>query len=234
MSAADEGVMVPVVRPPSPPVPGAVGLVADVTLVATVGVFRVGRRVGRQVGRRGVRLAGSVVRVVPTPSLAPGSRSAQVLDDVAVRALDTRRSAERAASAFLDRVVPLVLDAVLDRTDLTRIVRERVDIDQIVAVADLDAAASRLDLDAVAKRLDIEAIIGRLDLVALTQEIMNALDIPEIIRESTTSVASGSVTEVRLQSISADEAVARVVDRFRLRRRPRSTNTLLPPPRPPS
>jgi hypothetical protein len=41
-------------------------------------------------------------------------------------------------------------------------------------------------------------------------------------------VASGSVTEVRLQSISADEAVARVVDRFRLRRRPRSTNVLPP------
>lgn len=220
MSTADEGVSDPVATPPGQPMTGAVGLLADVTLVATVGAFRV--------GRQGVRIVRVVVRTVPTPSLPAGGRSARALDDVTLHARAARRSVERTVSAVLDRVVPMTLNAVLDRTDLTRIVRERVDVDQIVAVADLDAAASRIDLDAIAKRLDIEAIIGRLDLVALTEEIMNALDIPEIIRESTTSVASGSVTEVRLQSISADEAVARVVDRFRLRRRPRSTNVLPP------
>ena len=55
--------------------------------------------------------------------------------------------------------------------------------------------------------------------MALTEEILNAIDIPEVIRESTNSVASEGVREVRMQSITADEAVARVLDRVRLRRR---------------
>ncbi|GAA4347357.1 hypothetical protein [Angustibacter luteus] len=234
MSAADDEVSGPVVNPvmshvvthvvipPREPMSGAVALVADVTVLTTVAAFRV--------GRGGLRLAGAIGRALPAPPLTTGPRSVRARDDLTVRARATRQSIEQAVSTVLDRVVPMTLSAVLDRVDLTQVVRDRVDIDQLVAVVDLDGAVSRVDLDAIAKRLDIEAIIGRLDLVALTEEIMNALDIPEIIRESTTSVASGSVTEVRLQSISADEAVARVVDRFRLRRRPRSTNALPPPP----
>jgi len=210
VSTADEGVA-DLVTAPGRPIPSAVGLLADTTVVATVGAFRV--------GRRGVRLAGGVVRALPVPRPSPGSRAGRALDDVATRAADARQSVGRAVSTFLDRAVPLAFDAVLDRTDLTMIVQQRVDLDQLVAVVDIDAAASRIDLDAIVKRLDLDATIRRLDLVALTQEIMDALDIPELIRESTTSVASGSVTEVRLQSISADEAVARVVDRFRLRKR---------------
>jgi hypothetical protein len=205
-------------------VSNAVELLADTTLLAAVTGFRV--------GRRGARFVGAVLRAAPVPRPPANSRAARRLDDVATRAAQTRRSIELATSQLLDRVVPLAFAAILDRTDLTQIVRDRVDIDQIVAVVDLDAAATRIDIDAIAKRLDMEAIIGRLDLVALTEEIMSALDIPEIIRESTTSVASGSVTEVRLQSISADEAIARVVDRFRLRRRSATANgpTVPPPP----
>jgi hypothetical protein len=209
---ADKGVADLIVVRPGPPVPSALGLLADSATVVAAGGFRM--------GRRGLRIAGQVARAVPVPRPSPTSRAGRRMDDVTYRASQVRRSLEQSTAHLLDRLVPAVFDAILDRTDLTQIVRDRVDVDQIVAVVDIDAAATRIDLDAIAKRLDIEAIIGRLDLVALTREIMDALDIPELIRESTTSVASGSVTEVRLQSISADEAVARVVDRFRFRRRP--------------
>jgi hypothetical protein len=148
----------------------------------------------------------------------------------------------------LDAVVQDVdIDAVIDRIDLTALVRERVDLDAIVGDVDLDAAAARLnidaildrmdltalvrervdldavvrdvDLDAIAARLDIDAVIARIDLVGLAQEVMDALDLPAIIRGSTASVASESVQDVRLQTIAADEAVSRVVDRLLLRRR---------------
>jgi hypothetical protein len=108
------------------------------------------------------------------------------------------------------------IDAVIDRLDLTALVRERVDLDAIVR---------EVDIDAVAARIDIDAVIDRIDLVGLAQEVMDALDLPAIIRGSTASVASESVQDVRLQTIAADEAVGRVIDRLLLRRRHRATVT---------
>jgi hypothetical protein len=141
----------------------------------------------------------------------------------------------------------LDIDAVIERMDLTALVRERVDLDAIVGEVDIDAVAARLDIDAViermdltalvrervdldaivgevdidavAARLDIDAVIDRVDLVGLAQGVMDALDLPAIIRGSTASVASESVQDVRLQTIAADEVVTRVVDRLLLRRR---------------
>jgi hypothetical protein len=154
------------------------------------------------------------------------------------------------ASVDIDAVASrLDVDAILDRVDLNAIVRERVDLDAIVANVDIDAVATRLDvnavldridltaivrervdvdaivagvdIDAVASRLDIHAVIDRIDLAALAEEVIEAIDLPEIIRDSTGSMASEAVRGVRMQSIEADEAVARVLDRvFRRRRTP--------------
>ena len=113
--------------------------------------------------------------------------------------------------------------AVVDRIDLTTLVQQRVDLDAIVAGVDLDAIASRLDVDAVAARLDIEAVLNRLDLGAIAEEVIAAIDLPEIIRESTGSMASETVRGARMQGIVADEAVGRAVDRLLLRRGRRRT-----------
>jgi hypothetical protein len=123
--------------------------------------------------------------------------------------------------------VRLDLDAFLDRLDLTKIVKERVDLDDLVAVVDLDKAVgrvdldkvvARVDLDAVAIRIDLEALIDRIDLVGLAEGVIAEVDLPEIIRESTSSVASDTVRGVRMQGISGDEALGRAVGRLRLRR----------------
>jgi len=113
--------------------------------------------------------------------------------------------------------------AVVNRIDLTALVRERVDLDAIVGGVDLDAIASRLDVDAVAARLDVEAVLNRLDLGAIAEEVLAAIDLPEIIRESTGSMASETVRGARMQGIVADEAVGRAVDRLLLRRGRRRT-----------
>ena len=119
----------------------------------------------------------------------------------------------------------LDLDAVVDRLDLTTLVREKVDLDLLVGTVDIDAVAARLDVDRVAGTINIDAIIDRIDLVRIAQEVISAIDLPEIIRESTGSLASGTVRGVRMQGIAADEAVGRAVDRMFLRRARRATRS---------
>lgn len=147
-------------------------------------------------------------------------------------------STRRAAEAFTRELVPEAAAAILGQLDLTGIVREHVDLDAVVAGVDLDAVASRIDVDAVASRLDVdavvarvdmEAVIARLDLAALAREVIDEIDLPEIIRESSGAMASETVQEVRLQGIDADRFVARVVDKVLGRRRGRDLDLREPP-----
>jgi hypothetical protein len=155
------------------------------------------------------------------------------LDDV-VAAVDLDRAASR---LDVDAVVRRVdVGSVVDRVDVDDVVR-RVDIDSIIDRVDVDAVARRLDLDAVLDRLDltslvlqrvdletlVDAVLSRIDLAGLAEEVIDEVDLPEIIRESTGSMASDTVRGARMQGIAADEAVGRAVDRLLLRRGRRST-----------
>ncbi len=156
-----------------------------------------------------------------------------------VHALPGPGDALRVAESLLGRAGGRLVDEVGKHVDLTPLVAQVVDLDSLVASVDidavarrldvdavagridLDAAAGRIDVDAVARRLDLDAVMDRLDLVTLVQEIIAEIDLPGIIRDSTGSVASSTVRGVRMQSVSGDEAVARAVDRLRLRGRHR-------------
>ena len=133
----------------------------------------------------------------------------------------------------IDAIVSKVdIDAIVRQVDIDAIARQ-VDVDAIVSQVDIDAIAKRIDVDAIVERIDIDAIVSRvdvdaivrrLDLVGLAEEVVNGIDLPEIIRESTGSMASDVVRDARMQSIDADAAIARVVDRIIRRRRPRLTD----------
>jgi hypothetical protein len=138
--------------------------------------------------------------------------------------------------AATDRVVraltALVIRRVLDQVDLTALVRERVDlnavaegidvdavaarldVDRVVAGVDIDAIIGRVDIDAIAARVDLDAIIARLDLIGLANYVVDGIDLPGIVRESSGSMASEALSGVRLQSLQADEALSRAVGRF--------------------
>jgi hypothetical protein len=133
----------------------------------------------------------------------------RIVDEVDLDAVAARLDVD-AVAARLD------LEAVLARVDLDAVVA-RVDLDAVARRLDLDGLVATVDLDAVAARLDVEAVIDRVDLVGLAETIVAGIDLPEIIRDSTGVVASDTVREVRMQSISGDDAVARVVDRLLLR-----------------
>ena len=124
----------------------------------------------------------------------------------------------------IDSIVRQVdIDAIARQVDVDAIVSQ-VDIDAIAKRIDVDAIVERIDVDAIVSRVDIDAIVRRLDLVALAEEVVNGIDLPEIIRESTGSMASDVVRDARMQSIDADVVIARVVDRVIRRRRARRTD----------
>jgi hypothetical protein len=91
-------------------------------------------------------------------------------------------------------------------------------------------AETRHELDAVLDRLlpalltemmrhvDVAELLQKnLDVVALAEEVIAEIDLPEIIRDSTGAMASDTLRGVRMHSISGDDAIARAVDRLRLR-----------------
>lgn len=61
-------------------------------------------------------------------------------------------------------------------------------------------------------------VLKRIDMAGMAEGVIAEVDLAEMIRQSTGSVASDTVRGVRMQGISGDEAVGRVVARLRLRR----------------
>jgi hypothetical protein len=136
--------------------------------------------------------------------------------DLNARWARERPASEDAATAFASKIIPELTDAILDRIDLTQVAIDRIDIDRIV---------DSIDLDRIVARVDIDAVIDRVDLAALAEEVISEIDLPEIIRDSTTAVTSETVRSVRLQSAEADRAVARLMDRILRRSGEREIDT---------
>jgi hypothetical protein len=140
----------------------------------------------------------------------------------------------------IDRVVELVdvdqviaridLDAVVERVDIDAIVRRidlqaivdrvpvddivtRLDLDAIVARVDIDGVVSRVDVQAVADRIDLQALVRRLDLATISNEVIEEINLTGIIQEAMGSMTTETVGGIRVQSMNADRAIARLVGR---------------------
>jgi len=145
--------------------------------------------------------------------------------DAAVARVDLDAAVARVdIGAIVDRID---LDAVAARIDIEAIAA-RLDLDQLAAGLDvtavvdrfdLDAVAARIDADRVVARVDLDAVVARLDLVGIAQSVIDAIDLPEIVRESTGALSSDAVRAVRAESRRADDRVAGLFDRL-LRRGP--------------
>ena len=99
-------------------------------------------------------------------------------------------------AALVGAVAARLVNVVLDEMDLNALVRER------------------LDIDALAADLDIEAAINRVDLIALADRVIEGVDLPAIIRESTNSMTAEVMTDVRTHGERADDVVSGIVDRM--------------------
>ena len=136
----------------------------------------------------------------------------------------------------VDGIVASVdIAAVVDRVDIESIVN-RLDLDEIAGTLDIDGIVAKVDLRAIVDRLDIAAVVARvdpdpvvarvnfdaamshIDLIGIAQRVVDGIDLPGIIRESTGSLATEAVAGVRVQGQAADDAVGQLVGRV-LRRR---------------
>jgi hypothetical protein len=97
--------------------------------------------------------------------------------------------------ALVTRIAVEMVEQILAELDLTTLVREHVDV------------------DAIAAEFDIDAIVDRIDLIGLANKVIDGVDLPAIIRESTNSVTAEVMTDVRTQGERADDMVAGIVDR---------------------
>ena len=208
---------------PSSAVDLAVGASAEVAAVAIAFL------------RRAAPVVHPVAHLVLDPPLLPaGMRPGRWLVGLEVHGAACRQVLTQRLTQLLHVVVPVVVEELLRSADMTRLLPEHVDLDAVVAKVDVDAVVRRCDVEAVLDRLDltrvvlervdldtlVAAVLAKVDLAALAEDVIEVVDLPEIIRSSTGSIASGTVHGARIQGIAADEAVARVRDRLRIRRRP--------------
>jgi hypothetical protein len=129
-------------------------------------------------------------------------------------------------NAALDRLVPVIADAIIERIDLTDVVLDQVDLNRIVnaALDSLDLTQlviDRVDVDAIVAEADIEAVIDRVPIIPLANYVIDEIDLPQIIRDSTSGIAGDAVSTIRKQGVGADQLVARMADRVTFRRRQR-------------
>jgi hypothetical protein len=70
----------------------------------------------------------------------------------------------------------------------------------------------------VVTKLDLTALVmENVDMVKVANAVIDGIDLPQIVRESSSSVTAETVDTVRLQGIEADRAVSRFVDRVLMR-----------------
>ncbi len=168
--------------------------------------------------RRATALATRALDTLGTPVVRAIAPAVRPLEEPIRRALaDSERkwrAAEvesmQAAAAFVRELEPQIVRAVLEPLDLTTLVGENVDLDEL---------AERIDVDRVAERLDLDAIILKLDLPKLVEEVLAEIDVADLIRQSTGTLTGDAIDEVRYVSVDADRVVARMVDRIIRRRR---------------
>lgn len=109
------------------------------------------------------------------------------------------------------------LDALITQLDVNALIGS-VDLSAILEKVDIDTIVAQVDLDRAVEGVDIDAIIGRIDLIGLAQVVIDGVDLPDIIRDASTSVTADVMTDVRGTSERADDAVADLVNRM-LRRK---------------
>jgi hypothetical protein len=123
---------------------------------------------------------------------------------------ETCMEAEASAVAFARALEREVVRAALGPLDLTHIVRARVDMNALV---------DEIDVDRIVARVDIDSLVERVDIAGLIQEVLDEIDLPSLIRESTGTITSDAIEEARYVSLDADRMVARVIDRLLRRSR---------------
>lgn len=166
--------------------------------------------------------------VVPSATKAVVERmsiTTVVIDNVDLRAIVVQALDRLDLTEIVLQRVDLrrVVEAALDSIDITEIVLQRVDLQRVVdaALDELDLTAlvqERVDIDALVATVDMNAVIDQLPIIDIAEYVIEMVDLPAIIRQSTGGVATDAIDAARMRSYATDLAIARIVDRVLPRR----------------
>lgn len=121
---------------------------------------------------------------------------------------------ERAVNATLNATVPVVATAIVDRIDLKPIVERAISELNLTEIV-----LQNVDIDAIVAKADLEPIIDRLPLTDLASYVVEQIDLPAIIRSSTGGIAIDALSSARVASMAGDALVGRISDAILLKRR---------------
>ena len=118
------------------------------------------------------RVTAPVARLLWHPPLLPVRyHPAALVADVARTGGADREELSRQVEVLLDVWMPVIVATVVERLDLTRLVEENVDLDELVSTVDLDAAVALVDLDAAVRRVDLDAAVALVDIEAVIDRV---------------------------------------------------------------
>jgi hypothetical protein len=143
----------------------------------------------------------------------------------------TQATARGVIGGVLDRLVPSVVDAIMNRIDLTDLVISRVDLRVVIESAldevDLtEIVLTRVDVNRIVQQANIDDIIDRVPLVQIADYVIDEIDLPQIIRESTGGIAMDAFTTTRYSAARTDDFVSKIVDTVLLRRKGRDLEVI--------
>lgn len=122
---------------------------------------------------------------------------------------------------LFSRVAGAVTGKVVDAVPVEDIL-EHVDIDAVLDQIDINHLLERVDVNRLLDRVDVDRLLARADVEGLVQRA----GIPDIVAETTGSLAGRTLDAARSQMVGLDTVVTGVVDRVLRRKRP----LLLGPP----
>jgi hypothetical protein len=117
-----------------------------------------------------------------------------------------RRQVLDRADALARRVAPGLVDSVLGYVDVNDLVRKHVDLDALAAELDVDAVVARADLQKAIDRVDIDGIVAGVDL----QRIIDRIDVDAIIARANIQAV---IDRVDVDAVVAKADLQKAIDR---------------------
>jgi hypothetical protein len=153
-------------------------------------------------------LVGTPLRAVAAlpGSAARAARRQGWVDDLLRRGDRERREALSRADALARRVAPGLVDSVLGFVDVNELVRKHVDLDALASELDVDAVVARADLQKAIDRVDIDGIVAGVDL----QRIIDRIDVDAIIARANIQAV---IDRVDVDAVVARADLQKAIDR---------------------
>jgi hypothetical protein len=193
--------------PPAPRTPGRrSGWIRVDTVDAAIGLAVVMIDTARRAGELPV-VGGPVRALAALPgSVARAARRQPWVDALVERGDRERREALSRASSLGRRVAPGLVDSLLDLVDVNELVRRHVDLDALAAGLDVDAVVARADLQKAIERVDIDGVVAGVDL----QRVIDRIDVDAVIARANIQAV---IDRVDVDAVVARADLQKAIDR---------------------